>query len=206
MQEKLKREFPSQGWKQILTARKKMLDAYDRAREQARSHEVETFHGKVAEAACREWLGGFLPKRYGVTSGYVVSPGLGHLDKTPHFDVIIYDQVESPTLWIEENPDHSNQGRSLAIPVEHVLAILEVKSSFSAQTVRQAIEHLRDLSPLLQAVDEPTEHFKLYLPLTFCCGSIFFEVRKNDARGDSALRSHRRGRFEGVFRWHHPAR
>ena len=69
MQEKLKIEFPSQGWKQILTARKEMLDAYDRAREQARAHEVETYHGRVAEAACRKWLGGFLPKRYGVTSG-----------------------------------------------------------------------------------------------------------------------------------------
>lgn len=50
-----------------------MLDAFDSAREKARSHEVETFHGRVAEAKLREWLSSFLPKRYGVTSGYIVS-------------------------------------------------------------------------------------------------------------------------------------
>lgn len=37
--EKLKVQVPTQGWKQLLTGRKKILDAYDRAREQARSHE-----------------------------------------------------------------------------------------------------------------------------------------------------------------------
>src|SRR6266849_10515547 len=119
-----------------------MLDAYDRAREQARSHECETYHGMVAEAAFREWLPGFLPKRYGVTSGYIVSPGLRSTDKTPHFDVIIYDQLESPILWIEDNPDSSVQGRSLAIPVEYVRAVLEVKAAFSAKTVQHSLDHI----------------------------------------------------------------
>lgn len=187
MEEKLKIEFPSQGWKQILSARKEMLDAYDRAREQARSHEVETYHGKVAEAACRKWLGGFLPRRYGVTSGYVVSPGLNSDHKTPHFDIIIYDQLESPVLWIEDNPDSSSQGRSLAIPVEYVRAILEVKSSFSVRTIRESLDHLRDLSPLLRHVDVPTECHKLYLPPTFCCGSIFIELRHDDANSQTAM-------------------
>jgi len=40
---KLTVQFPSQGWKQIRTARKEMLDAYDKARDQARAHEVETY-------------------------------------------------------------------------------------------------------------------------------------------------------------------
>jgi hypothetical protein len=143
--EKLKIEFPSQGWRQILTARKEILDAYDRARRQAKQHEVETFHGTVAEASFRKWLQGFLPKRYGVAAGYVVSAGLKSTAKVPHFDVIIYDQLESPVLWIEENADASAQGRSLAIPVEYVRSVLEVKSSFSAATVKNAIEHLGDL-------------------------------------------------------------
>lgn len=180
-------KFPSQGWKQILTARKEMLDAYDRAREQARSHEVETYHGAVAEAACRKWLGSFLPKRYGVTSGYVVSPGLGSNVKTPHFDVIIYDQLESPILWIEESSDTSSQGRSLAIPVEYVRAILEVKVSFSAKTIRESLAHLRDLAPLLGDVDPPTERYKLHLPSTFSCGLLFFELRQREMRSEAAL-------------------
>jgi hypothetical protein len=56
-----------QGWKQFLTSKKEMLDAFDQAREKAEAHEVETYHGKVAEARFREWLSRFLPKRYDVT-------------------------------------------------------------------------------------------------------------------------------------------
>lgn len=164
-----------------------MLDAYDKAREQARSHEVETYHGKVAEAKCREWLAGFLPKRFGVTSGYIVSPGLGRTEKTPHFDVIIYDALESPVLWIEDNPDNSAGGRSLAIPVEHVRAVLEVKSHFSLSTVKAAIEHLRDFAGLLRGVDAANEPYKLYLPPNFRCGIVFFELRHADASSKTAL-------------------
>jgi len=187
MTEKLKIEFPAQGWKQFLTSRKEMLDAYDRAREKAKSHEVETFHGKVAEAELRKWLSSFLPKRYGVTSGYIVSPGLKSTDKTPHFDVIIYDQLESPVLWVEDFPDVSSQGRSLAIPVEYVRCVLEVKASFSSASVGDAIEHLTDLLPLMSGPDEPQEKYKLHLPPAFCCGLVFFELRQEHQYSESAM-------------------
>jgi hypothetical protein len=181
-----------------------MLDAYDKAREQARSHEVETYHGNMAEAKSREWLTGFLPKRFGVTSGYIVSSGLGSADKTPHFDVIIYDALESPVLWIEDNPDSSAGGRSLAIPVEHVRAVLEVKSHFFASNVRTSIEHLRDLTDVLRDVDDPSERSKFYLPPTFRCGMVFFELRLQDAKGKTALAAVRegiglRGFFGGII-------
>ncbi len=189
MTERLKPKFPTQGWKQIRTARKDMLDAYDKAREQARSHEVETYHGRVAEAKFREWLTGFLPKRFAVTSGYIVSCGLGSAERTPHFDVIIYDALESPVLWIEDNPDSSTGGRSLAIPVEHVRAVLEVKSHFSASNVRSSIEHLRDLSDVMRGVDDCNEQYKLYLPLNFRCGVVFFELRIEDAKSRTALQA-----------------
>jgi hypothetical protein len=187
MDDKLKIEFPSQGWAQILTSRKEMLDAYDRARQQARAHEVEVFHGKVAEASCRKWLSSFLPKRYGVTSGYIVSPGLKSSDKAPHFDVVIYDQLESPILWVEDNPDASEQGRSLAIPVEHVRAVLEVKSRFSARTVKEAIEHLSDLAPVMKGPDDPNERYKLHLPASFFCGTLHFELLQADEFSEAAV-------------------
>lgn len=187
MADPLKAEFPSQGWKQILTSRKEILDAYDRAREQARAHEVETFHGKVAEAAIRKWLSGFLPKRYGVTSGYIVSPGIASNVKAPHFDVIVYDQLESPVLWVEENPDASAQGRSLAIPVEYVHGVLEIKASFSAGNVTAAIAHLGDLLPVMNGVDDPGERYKLYLPPTFFCGVMFCELRTDAMHSKAAL-------------------
>jgi hypothetical protein len=187
MNGKLKIEFPSQGWTQILTARKIMLDAYDVAREHARSHEVETSHGNFAEGKFRAWLEAFLPKRYGVTSGYVISPGMSSKVKAPHYDVIIYDQLESPILWIEDNPDNADQGKSRAIPVEYVQAILEVKSSFSAKTVRDSLKHLNDLNPLMQQVDPQTERYKLYLPPTFCCGLIFFELCISESNSKTAM-------------------
>lgn len=187
MSNKLKIEFPAQGWRQFLTSRKEILDAFDRAREKARSHEVEAFHGKVAEAELRKWLSSFLPKRYGVTSGYIVSPGMSATHKTPHFDVIIYDQLESPVLWVEDSPDASPQGRSLAIPVEHVRCVLEVKASFSASTAGDAIAHLRDLLPLMSGLDKPGERYKLHLPPAFCCGAVFFELRSEHQYSEAAL-------------------
>lgn len=63
----LKVKFPAQGTKQMLTSREEILDAVDRARKKAQSHEFPAYHGNVAEAAFRKWLSEFLPKRYGVT-------------------------------------------------------------------------------------------------------------------------------------------
>jgi hypothetical protein len=187
MAKNLNAQFPSQGWRQILTARREILDAYDRAREQARQHEAEIFHGRVAEAAFRKWLAGFLPKRYGVAAGYVVSAGLTGTTKVPQFDVIIYDQLESPVLWVEDNADASAQGRSLAIPVEYVRGVLEVKSNFSAGDVRKAIEHLADLSPVMQGVDDANERYKLHLPPSFFCGFVCVELRQENMYSEATV-------------------
>jgi hypothetical protein len=187
MPEKLKIEFPAQGWRQFLTSRKEILDAFDRAKQKAKAHEVETFHGNVAEAELRKWLSGFLPKRYGVTPGYIVSPGLKSTEKTPHFDVIIYDEVDAPVLWIEDTPDASPQGRSLAIPVEHVRGVLEVKSTFSSSNVQDAMTHLKDLLPLMGGPDDPQERYKLHLSPTFCCGLVFVELNEKDQFSETAL-------------------
>lgn len=116
--------MPTQGWKQFLTAKTRMLAAYDVAKEQGSSHQMKTRHGLVAEAEFRKWLGEFLPKRYGVTSGYIISPGISSAEHMIHYDVIIYDQLDAPVLWVEENADSSAQGRSLAIPVEYVRAVI----------------------------------------------------------------------------------
>jgi hypothetical protein len=44
------RSVGRQGWEQLLTWKKEILDAFDRGRRYARGHEVETYHGLVAEA------------------------------------------------------------------------------------------------------------------------------------------------------------
>lgn len=185
----LKIELPAQGWSQFLTARKEMLDSFDKARTHSRKHKVETFHGNVAEAEFRKWLSNFLPKKFSVTSGYIISQGISDSEKAPHFDVIIYEHLDSPILWIEDSPDKSEQGRSLAIPVEYVRGVIEVKSAFTNSTVKDAIKHLGELKKLMSGTDSPDERYKLYLPTDFFCGIAFFELRKMNEFGKSALNS-----------------
>lgn len=69
---RLKLGFTVLGWKQFLSAKKKMLDAFDQPREKAKKHIVEIYHGNVAEAVFRGWLSDFSPKRYAVTAGYII--------------------------------------------------------------------------------------------------------------------------------------
>ncbi|WP_312508961.1 DUF6602 domain-containing protein [Chryseobacterium culicis] len=184
---KLKIQVPTQGWKQFLIARDEMLSAYDRARELSRKRDVQTGHGVVAEAEFRKWLSNFLPKRYGVTSGYIISPGMPNSENFVHYDVIIYDQLESPILWVDDSSDSSAQGRSLAIPVEYVRGIIEVKSAFNKQSAKKAVEQLAKLKPLLANV-EPKEHpLKLHLPANFFCATVFFELREKDEKDFAAL-------------------
>lgn len=176
-----------QGWQQFLTARKQMLDAFDKAKIHDSSHKVQTHRGNVAEAQCRQWLSDFLPKKYGVTSGYVISQGEYADTKAPHFDVIIYQVLESPVLWIESSPDSTLSGQSRAIPAEYVCAIIEVKSSFNSTSASKAIKHLFDLQPLLADVDDPSERYRRYLPADFFSGIIFFELKKRDKTDYAAL-------------------
>lgn len=164
-----------------------MLDAFDRAKAHDLVHEVQTHHGNVAEAECRKWLSDFLPRKYGVSSGYIISQGASADTKAPHFDVIIYQAFESPVLWIENSPDSSPAGCSRAIPAEYVCAVIEVKSSFNSTSVSGAIEHLFDLQPLLADVDDPAERYKRYLPAGFFGAIVFFELRKEHKSNYAAL-------------------
>jgi len=183
----LKANIPNQGWKQFLTARDEMLAAYDRARTHSSKRTVQTGHGVVAEAEFRKWLTNFLPKRYAVTSGYVISPGTPHSENFVHYDVIIYDQLESPILWIDGSPDSSEQGRSLAIPVEYVRGVIEVKSAFNKKSAKKAVDQLTKLKPLLAKSEPLYQAFKLYLPANFFCATVFFELRKKDDLDFTAL-------------------
>lgn len=137
-------------------------------------------HGTVAEAEIRRWLGTFLPKRYAVTSGYIVSPGIKSGEKPTHFDIIIYNAFESPILWVENSADRSVQGRSLAIPVEYVSGVLEVKSRLTSSTMTSALKHLADLKPLMDGYDNDSDRYKLYLSRNFFCGLMFFDLQKDD--------------------------
>jgi len=183
----LKPQWQNQIWKQFLMARSEMLHAYDSAKSKGFKRSVRTDHGRVAEAEFRKWLTTFLPKKYGVTSGYIISQGTPKDEFLVHYDVIIYEQLEAPILWVDENPDYSEQGRSLAIPVEYVRGVIEVKSAFNKTTSTDAINHLAKLKPLMQKIDLPQQPIKLYLPKEFFCATVFFELRKEQEKDFAVL-------------------
>jgi hypothetical protein len=179
--------IPTQGWKQFLAARTRMLAAYDLAKDLENNKLVKTRHGRVAEAEFRKWLSEFLPKRYAVVSGYIISPGVSSSENMVHYDVIIYDHLESPVLWVEENPDSSQQGKSLAIPVEYVHAVFEVKSSFNRKSAKEAVDQLSKLKPLMARIDPQNSRAKMHLPANFFCATIFFELRKEHEKDFAAM-------------------
>jgi hypothetical protein len=165
-----------QGWREFAAEKRDLIRAFQSAQEKAVSRPLKTEPGEVAEGVFRSWLEGFLPGRYGVTSGYIISAGLPDTQPVKHFDVIIYDKLESPVLWRENNPDKSTQGLHRPIPVEHVLAVLEVKSTLTRRSAMDAANKLRELLPLIKGPEEEETYYPKTLPRNFTCGSIYFRV------------------------------
>src|SRR5207302_5250098 len=132
-----------------------------------------------------------------------VSQGVGDEILLPHFEVVIYDQLESPVLWVESDSGLPLEKRPRAVPAEHVRAVLEVKSSLEASSALDALRHLDHLAPLLAGADPPNERYKKYLPPNFLSGVVFFELRKKHEFSRAALnnlvpRKVIRGYFGGI--------
>jgi hypothetical protein len=165
-----------------------MLDEFDVARTHGKLHEIETWHGVVAEGLFRRWLADFLPWRFGVTSGYIISQNRLEDEKTPHFDVIIYDRLNAPVLWIEEHPEVTEAGKSRAIPAEWVKGVIEVKARFTHRHVQSPVEHLLDLEPLFL---KPSmgDRYSSWLKEDFFCGIVFFELARADEGHVSAVKA-----------------
>lgn len=179
-----KKEIPertwTQWWEQFLASKHEILYQYELAKKYSKSHIVQTSHGNVAESLFRKWLGSFLPKKYAITSWYIISQNLTFKDqKFPHYDVIIYDNLNSPVLWIEENNDHSEGGKARAIPAEYVKAVFEVKANLTTKDSLNAITKLSELIPLIRTSTTP-ENTIWMLPNNFITASIFFELQKSN--------------------------
>ncbi|MBI5304080.1 MAG: hypothetical protein HY868_18235 [Chloroflexi bacterium] len=153
------------GWREFHNTRLELLNELNRAKGYNVSRPIHTEHGNAGEAALRKWFSVFLPKKYGVTSGYIIPDVLARNDKLYHFDILIYDKLNSPILWDDGNYDNSGQGRKQAIPAKYVHAAFEVKASLNGKTAEDAISKLSQFNDLTG-----------YLPVNFSCGVIFFDL------------------------------
>jgi hypothetical protein len=140
----------------------------------------------IGEAAVRDWLVSFLPKRFGVVSGFIKSQNPTS-KMSSHFDVLIFDQVESPILWVDANPDKSTDRQSRVIPAEFVLGVIEVKSAFNKKTVQQGIDKLNELMPLMAKQNPIDDRYPRFLPSSTVLSMLFFELRASDAMDYSPL-------------------
>lgn len=167
--------FGMHGWREFHRNRKDILAEFDRLREITQNRPVQTAHGQGVEAYLRKWLSEFLPKKWAVTSGYVIPVLYKDNIKLYHYDIIIYDCLNAPVLWTEGNQDDSAQGKSRAIPAKYVAAILEVKSRLSRRSVQDMVNKMMEI-----------DRFKDQLPDTFFSSGIFVELREED-NGQSAI-------------------
>lgn len=169
--------YGQNGWKEFNRNRKDILSELDKVLEQTENRPIQVSHGLAVEAHLRKWLSEFLPKKYGVTSGYIIPNLYGDSMKLYHYDIIIYNQLESPILWTEGNFDQSEQGKYRAIPAKHVISVYEVKSRLTKLNVTDALGKLSQ-----------TKDFSQQLNPFFTCGIIFIDLKESDNNNESIIK------------------
>lgn len=164
--EKLNQQYGFFGWREFQTNRSELLSEFDRSKSLNQSRPVKVEHGTAGEAVVRKWLEEFLPSKYNITSGYIIPDTIVTDNyKLYHYDVIVFDRENAPTLWIDGNYDSSAQGRRRAIPAKYVKAVAETKARFSKADIVKTTAKLKELNSIAQ-----------FLPPTFFSFAVFFEL------------------------------
>lgn len=177
MSQKNNSEYGYLGWQEFLNNRKELIQEYEKALSKNKNRPVRTSHGNAGEAAVRKFLEGFLPQKYGVTSGYIIPDLICQEYVLYHYDIIIYDKFNSPILWVDSDYDDSEQGKKRAIPAQYVFSVVEVKSTFTKKSIHASMKKLRDLNQLVN-----------YLPQEFTCSTFFFEIKNGIIKKNKILK------------------
>jgi len=106
------------------------------------------------EQALRDLLVWFLPRRFGIGKGKIVN-SKGEMSR--QLDIIIYDALQCPTLFIDEN---ENQ----ILPVEGVYGVIEVKTTLTASTLKDAFDNLHTVYSLKPRLNVSTNDFLILCP------------------------------------------
>lgn len=106
------------------------------------------------EEALRQLIRVFLPRKFGVAKGKVAN-ARGNLSRQT--DVIIYDALDCPSLFVDEN---QNQ----ILPVERVYGVIEVKTSLDATGMEEAFRNLKTIHDLRERTDASTNSYQWLCP------------------------------------------
>ena len=131
-----------QDWRAQVTSVSELLESAERTIS-ARFMEAEQIphlgdRGENRELLLREFLEKYLPTRYGLTKGHVITRSG---DVSYSADIIVYDRQTCPVFY---------SGVTSILPIEGVYGIIEVKSSLSkAELVDAArkVETFKKLAP-----------------------------------------------------------
>ena len=122
------------GLRPFLAQRQRLLAEFDSLTMEGLDDAVKATHGLGAEAVYRDWLEGFLPKRFAVTKDYIITPNEQGNPDLQEWDVLIYDQLASPVLFTRSFDGTKRR----AIPVEYVRHVMEViAQNSSIETLNQ---------------------------------------------------------------------
>lgn len=176
------------GWEEFLETKDRLLAELDSAKAKGKNRPTQIAHGPAIEAAIRAWLSEFLPKKYAVTSGYVIPDVRTGSYEIQHFDIIVYDQLNAPVLWGESTHDDSALGRRRAMPAPYVHAIIEAKASLTKRSIEDALRKLREVNDFAEK-GRPS----------FCCGIVFAEVKRGLLRRSALIEEVRALDITGYF-------
>jgi len=123
--------------------REDLMDTFRRAEP---DHERRLHRGRPREEAVRNMLREFLPRRFGVDSGHVVS---SRSSRSRDVDIILFDALGAPVFGT------GSDGRGVIVPVESALGIVEVKSTLSPADLADARDQGRAFKSLAAASGAP---------------------------------------------------
>jgi len=116
------------------------------------NHNLEKGLGN--EESLRQLLSSFLPRRIAVAKGKIVNSA-GVMSK--HIDVIVYDALNCPTLFTDEN-------RNQILPIEGVFGVIEVKTTLTSSTLSDAFDNLLSVYNLQTRQNCSTNELVTYCP------------------------------------------
>lgn len=102
-------------------------------------------YGVYREAIVSKLLSLFLPKQYGISSGFIIT---NSGDVSTQIDIIVYDKSQTPSLETFENQKF--------FPIETVVAIGEVKSTIKSKAdLKSILEKLSETKALRDKTKSP---------------------------------------------------